>query len=97
MKITERKLRTIIRSVIKETINNNSDLSDFDVSDVPQHPDDLGYVEGTPEYEEAYDRYLDFEEKERRLSNETRPYEDGLSPEESDRILPPGPHGYREY
>ena len=97
MKITERKLRNIIRNVIKESLDSNNDLSDFDVSDVPPHPDDLGYIEGTPEYEEAYDRYLDFEEKERRLSNETSPYEDGLSDEGLDDILPPGPHGYREY
>lgn len=49
MRITESKLRRIIRSVIKESMH------DFD--SMPPHPDDLGLEFGTEEYDSAMSEY----------------------------------------
>ena len=91
MRITESKLRRIIRSVIRESMH------DFDPSNVPPHPDDMGLIPGTPEYEDAMDKYEEYERQERQYMRDTMPMPDSISKEESDRIMPPGPHGYREY
>ena len=98
MKITESKLRSIIRSVIKETMHD--DMSSFDPSAEPQHPDDLGLEYGTPEWDEAMDRYEEWEAQEHEYMRDNRPYEDGLSQSARDEILSPEKpkmRGYRQY
>ena len=63
MRITESRLRRIIRSVIKESMH------DFD--SMPPHPDDLELEFGTEEYDSAMSEYERSMDRSRPLTHST--------------------------